>query len=205
VSIGWQPAIIKLFFKKHIFRVFEERKGLATNRVAGSGKIANNENIGTMNMMKFCKTLLTIVAFLLPGLNYAADPIVIKFSYVTAPNTPKGKAAERFKRSVEMDTQGRVKIQLYPDGKLFKDDDEMAALQRGAVEILAPALSKFSPLGVSEFGLFDLPYIFPDKKLYIAPWMATSANGFLPSLRRTACWGWPIGITASNKSARIER
>jgi C4-dicarboxylate-binding protein DctP len=132
--------------------------------VAGSGKIANNENMGNMNMMKFCKTLLTIVAFLLPGLNYAAAPIVIKFSYVTAPNTPKGKAAERFKRSVEMDTQGRVKIELYPDGKLFKDDDEMAALQRGAVEMLAPALSKFSPLGVSEFGLFDLPYIFPDKK-----------------------------------------
>ena len=115
-------------------------------------------------MMKFCKALLTIVAFLLPGLNYAADPIVIKFSYVTAPNTPKGKAAERFKRSVEMDTKGRVKIELYPDGKLYKDDDEMAALQSGAVQMLAPALSKFSPLGVSEFGLFDLPYIFPDKK-----------------------------------------
>jgi C4-dicarboxylate-binding protein DctP len=114
--------------------------------------------------MKFCKALLTIVALVVSGLNYAADPIVIKFSYVTAPNTPKGKAAERFKRSVEADTQGRVQIQLYPDGKLYKDDDEMAALQSGAVQMLAPALSKFSPLGVREFGLFDLPYIFPDKK-----------------------------------------
>jgi len=117
-----------------------------------------------MNMIKFSKALLTIVAFLLPGLNYAADPIVIKFSYVTAPNTPKGKAAETFKRSVEIDTQGRVKIELYPNGQLYKDNEEMGALQRGAVQMLAPALSKFSPLGVDEFGLFDLPYIFPNKK-----------------------------------------
>src|SRR5713226_4962486 len=134
--------------------------------MAGSGKITNEIIIiyVDMNMIKFSKALLTIVAFLLPGLNYAADPIVIKFSYVTAPNTPKGKAAETFKRSVEIDTQGRVKIELYPNGQLYKDNEEMGALQRGAVQMLAPALSKFSPLGVDEFGLFDLPYIFPNKK-----------------------------------------
>src|SRR5229473_4459294 len=103
------------------------RTGLATSRMAGSGKITNEIIIiyVDMNMIKFSKALLTIVAFLLPGLNYAADPIVIKFSYVTAPNTPKGKAAETFKRSVEIDTQGRVKIELYPNGQLYKDNEEM--------------------------------------------------------------------------------
>ena len=38
----------------------------------------------------------------------------------------------------------------------------MEALQRGAVQMLAPSVSKFGPLGVREFELFDLPYLIPD-------------------------------------------
>ncbi|TAN48957.1 MAG: C4-dicarboxylate ABC transporter, partial [Rhodospirillales bacterium] len=34
----------------------------------------------------------------LPGSALAADQIVIKFSHVVAPNTPKGKGAEFFKK-----------------------------------------------------------------------------------------------------------
>jgi C4-dicarboxylate-binding protein DctP len=36
----------------------------------------------------------------------------------------------------------------------------MEALQIGAVQMLAPSLAKFGPLGVKEFEAFDLPYIF---------------------------------------------
>ena len=36
-------------------------------------------------------------------------------------------------------------------------------LQLGAVQMLAPSLAKFGPLGVKEFELFDLPYIFPGR------------------------------------------
>ncbi len=36
----------------------------------------------------------------------------------------------------------------------------MEALQLGAVQLLAPSLAKFGPLGVREFEVFDLPYIF---------------------------------------------
>jgi C4-dicarboxylate-binding protein DctP len=38
----------------------------------------------------------------------------------------------------------------------------MEALQRGAVQMLAPSVSKFGPLGVREFELFDIPYLIPD-------------------------------------------
>jgi C4-dicarboxylate-binding protein DctP len=38
----------------------------------------------------------------------------------------------------------------------------MEALQLGAVQMLAPSLAKFGPLGVKEFEAFDLPYIFDD-------------------------------------------
>jgi C4-dicarboxylate-binding protein DctP len=95
---------------------------------------------------------------------WATEPIVIKFSHVVAPNTPKGKAAERFKQLAEERTQGRVRVEVYPNSQLYKDREEMEALQLGAVQMLAPSLSKFGPLGVREFEVFDLPYIFPNKE-----------------------------------------
>ncbi|MFZ5484511.1 MAG: TRAP transporter substrate-binding protein [Pseudomonadota bacterium] len=91
---------------------------------------------------------------------YAADPIVIKFSHVVAQNTPKGKAADYFKQRAEALTKGAVKVEVYPNSTLYKDKEEMEALQLGAVQMLAPSLAKFGPLGVKEFEVFDLPYIF---------------------------------------------
>ncbi|MET3132718.1 C4-dicarboxylate-binding protein DctP [Oxalobacteraceae bacterium GrIS 1.11] len=93
----------------------------------------------------------------------AQAPIVIKFSHVVAPETPKGQAAQRFKLLAEKATGGRVKVELYPNSQLYKDKDELEALQLGAVQMLAPSLAKFGPLGVREFEAFDLPYIFPTK------------------------------------------
>ena len=101
----------------------------------------------------------TALAFLAPGAQ-AQTPIVIKFSHVVAAGTPKGKGAEYFKKLAEERTQGRVKIEVYPNSTLYKDNEEIDALQLGAVQMLAPSLAKFGPLGVREFEVFDLPYLF---------------------------------------------
>ncbi len=90
----------------------------------------------------------------------AQQPIVIKFSHVVAADTPKGHAAEYFKKKAEELTKGRVKVEVYANSTLYKDKEEMEALQIGAVQMLAPSLAKFGPLGVKEFEVFDLPYIF---------------------------------------------
>src|SRR3954453_21482880 len=90
-------------------------------------------------------------------------PVIIKFSHVVASDTPKGHAAERFKELAEKATKGRVKIDVYPNSQLYKDKEELEALQLGAVQMLAPSLAKFGPLGVKEFEVFDIPYIFPFK------------------------------------------
>ncbi|WP_448204605.1 TRAP transporter substrate-binding protein [Azospirillum sp. sgz302134] len=94
---------------------------------------------------------------------FAADPIVIKFSHVVTPDTPKGKGADKFKELAEKYTDGKVKVEVYPNSQLYKDKEELEALQLGAVQMLAPSLAKFGPLGVKEFEVFDLPYIFPDQ------------------------------------------
>ena len=95
---------------------------------------------------------------------HAQQPIVIKFSHVVAVDTPKGKAAEYFKKLAEERTKGRVKVEVFPNSSLFKDGEEMEALQLGSVQMLAPSLAKFGPLGAREFEVFDLPYIFDDYK-----------------------------------------
>ncbi|MEW6514397.1 MAG: TRAP transporter substrate-binding protein [Pseudomonadota bacterium] len=91
---------------------------------------------------------------------FAQQPIIIKFSHVVATDTPKGKAADFFKVKAEELTKGKVKVEVYANSTLYKDKEEMEALQLGAVQMLAPSLAKFGPLGVKDFEVFDLPYIF---------------------------------------------
>src|ERR1700744_1630422 len=107
----------------------------------------------------------SVAALALMGPASAADsPIVLKFSHVVASDTPKGQAADKFKELAEKYTNGRVKVEVYPNSTLYKDKEELEALQLGAVQMLAPSNSKFGPIGIREFEVFDLPYILPDLK-----------------------------------------
>src|SRR3954454_5491299 len=113
-------------------------------------------------MIRFLAALaLAALPFLPPA--HAQAPIVIKFSHVVAPETPKGKAADKFKELAEKYTNGRVKVEVYPNSQLYRDKEEVEALQLGAVQMLAPSLAKFGPLGAREFEVFDLPFILPDR------------------------------------------
>ena len=105
-----------------------------------------------------------IAALAVSGPALADGPIVIKFSHVVAGDTPKGKAADKFKELAEKYTDGKVKVEVYPNSTLYKDKEELEALQLGAVQMLAPSNSKFGPIGIREFEVFDLPYILPDLK-----------------------------------------
>src|SRR6195256_5132469 len=105
----------------------------------------------------------TVAALAWPGAAPAQQPTVIKFSHVVAPDTPKGKGAAKFKELAEKYTNGKVLVEVYPNSQLYKDNEELQALQLGAVQLLAPSLAKFGPLGVREFEVFDLPFILPSK------------------------------------------
>ncbi|HRL22425.1 TRAP transporter substrate-binding protein [Alcaligenes sp. SDU_A2] len=110
------------------------------------------------------KTLMaTLVASVFLSAPALANPLIIKFSHVVSPDTPKGKGAVRFKELAEKYTDGKVVVEVYPNSQLYKDKEELEALQLGAVHMLAPSLAKFGPLGVREFEVFDLPFIFKDR------------------------------------------
>jgi C4-dicarboxylate-binding protein DctP len=100
------------------------------------------------------------------GTAMAQSPIVIKFSHVVANDTPKGKGAIKFKELAEQYTNGKVKVEVYPNSQLFKDKEEIEALQLGSVQMLAPSTAKFAPLGAKEFESLDLPWLFADEGVY---------------------------------------
>jgi C4-dicarboxylate-binding protein DctP len=106
--------------------------------------------------------VISAIASAAPYQALAQTPILLKFSHVVAPDTPKGKGANKFKELAEKYTDGRAKVEVYPNSQLYKDNEEVDALRLGAVQMLAPSLSKFGPLGAREFEAFDLPYIFQD-------------------------------------------
>src|SRR5208337_2878416 len=88
---------------------------------------------GGIMTSRLCVALAASVLLAVAGGAIAQQPIIIKFSHVVALDTPKGKGGE-----------------------------EMDALQLGSVQMLAPSVAKFGPMGVREFEVFDLPYIFDD-------------------------------------------
>jgi C4-dicarboxylate-binding protein DctP len=91
----------------------------------------------------------------------ADDVMVIRFSHVVAPESPKGQAAEKFAQLVAQRSAGKVRVDLFPNSRMYADNEEISALQVGSVEMLAPSLTKLKVLSAPEFEVFDLPYLFP--------------------------------------------
>jgi len=99
-----------------------------------------------------------------PG--WAQAPVVMKFSHVVANDTPKGKGSSSSRNWPRSYTGGKVKVEVYPNSQLFKDKEEIEALQLGSVQLLGPATAKFAPLGAKEFEALDLPFLFADEATY---------------------------------------
>jgi len=117
-------------------------------------------------MRKLIVAAAVAAAVLASGSAMAQSPIVIKFSHVVANDTPKGKGALKFKELAEKYTNGKVKVEVYPNSTLYKDKEEIEALQLGSVQMLAPSTAKFAPLGAKEFEALDLPWLFKDEATY---------------------------------------
>jgi C4-dicarboxylate-binding protein DctP len=116
-----------------------------------------------MKLARTLQLLLLAATLSLAGIAAAQTPIVIKFSHIADAETPRGKAAVRFKQLVEASSRGRLRVDVYPNGVLYRESDELEALQLGAVQMLAPSLAKLALFGVREFEVFDLPYVFTDQ------------------------------------------
>jgi C4-dicarboxylate-binding protein DctP len=155
-------------------------------------------------MRKLLAVVAAAAVLLAPAIAQAQSPIVIKFSHVVANDTPKGKGALKFKELAEKYTNGKVKVEVYPNSTLYKDKEEIEALQLGSVQMLAPSTAKFAPLGVKEFEALDLPWLFKDDNTYAAA-MKGSVGKFLfdklqtKGIKGLAYWDNGFHMVSANK------
>jgi len=99
------------------------------------------------------------------GEKEAKETYTIKLAYVV-PETQSTHIAARdvFKKYVEEKSNGRIKVELYPNGQLGGDRQAIEAVQLGTIQMTIPAaavLSGFEP----KFQVFDLPYLFKSKEV----------------------------------------
>ena len=135
---------------------------------------------------------------------FAQQAIVIKFSHVVTDDTPKGKGALKFKELAEKYTNGKVKVEVYPNSTLYKDKEELDALNSGSVQMLAPSTAKFRPIGVPEFEAMDLPFIFNGEEGYYKTVDGPIGKGLLKRLEAKGITGlayWDNGfhMVSANK------
>jgi len=159
-------------------------------------------------MRKWFLAAAAAAIFVAPVAATAQAPIVLKFSHVVAPNTPKGKGADKFKELAEKYTNGKVKVEVYANTTLYKDKEELEALQLGAVQMLAPSNSKFGPIGVKDFEVFDLPYLLPNKAALRKVTDGPIGKGMLKKLETKGMVGlayWDNGFKemSANKPLRM--
>ena len=125
------------------------------------------------------------------------------------PTRRRARRADKFKELAEKYTNGKVKVEVYPNSTLYKDKEELEALQLGAVQMLAPSNSKFGPIGVKEFEVFDLPYILPgpDRRCARSP-TARSAPELLKLLEPKGMTGlayWDNGFKQMSANKTLHR
>jgi C4-dicarboxylate-binding protein DctP len=160
-----------------------------------------------MKPVKKLHLLLLGAALSLTGVA-TAQTTIIKFSHVAASDTPKGKAALRFKELVEQASHHRVRVDVYPNNILHRESDELEALQLGAVQMLAPSLAKLALFGFKEFEVFDLPYVFSDREAVARVTQGSVGKSLLKKLETKGMVGlgyWDGGfkIMSSNKPLKM--
>lgn len=134
-------------------------------------------------------------------------PIEIHFSHVVAPETAKGRAAEHFRKLAEARSGHRVRVVVHPDSRLYKDREELDALRLGAVQMLAPSLSKLAGVGGGDFEVFDLPFMFASHAGFRAVADGPVGAGLLRRLeasgiRGLAFWDNGFKVFSANRPLR---
>jgi C4-dicarboxylate-binding protein DctP len=116
--------------------------------------------MGILTRAHRCLPVLLLATLTACGGSSSEELYVIKFPHVTAPATPKGQTAQRFKELAEARFPGRVVVEVYPSAQLMEDGDSLEALAFGEIQMIATTFSVFDRL-TTRFQVFDLPFLFP--------------------------------------------
>lgn len=110
--------------------------------------------------MKSPSVLLpALAAAMLAAASAAAEPEVFRISLNTGPNHVRNIAMEKFIALLKERAAGRLQVELYPSGQLFKGPDVPKALAQGTLEMGAPIILYVSRI-VPNAGITDMPMFY---------------------------------------------
>lgn len=91
----------------------------------------------------------------------AEEPLVLTLAHGLSETHTVHIAMVEFAEKVEKDTDGRIKIQIFPNGQLGSENENMEQLMAGVIsmtKVSAPGLATYN----ESYHTFGLPYIFDD-------------------------------------------
>jgi TRAP-type transport system periplasmic protein len=102
----------------------------------------------------------TVGTFAIVG-KASAAPITMRFGSDSPINAPHTLSAKVMKEMVEKGTEGRVKVDIFPDGQLGGSMTEMNAIKSGTQDALVTAVTILST-AVPEVDVYSLPFLYKD-------------------------------------------
>ncbi len=106
----------------------------------------------------FVATSLFLGGAAVANAEYDGPKLKFRVAHTTPPGNHITLAFDKFKELVEEKSDGKIKVQVFPNAILGSDRVVMENAQRGSVEIAVsstPNMASFSPV----YQVFDLPYI----------------------------------------------
>ena len=110
-----------------------------------------------MKMLR--KLALAVVLATLAAPAAIAAEIPFRITLNTGPNHVRNIALEEFVTKLTERTRGRLDVQVFPSGQLFKGPDVPKALAQGAVDMGVPIILYISRV-IPNAGLLDLPMFY---------------------------------------------
>ena len=89
------------------------------------------------------------------------ESITLKAGFSTSASDPRVIATQQFKEEVEKATDGRIVIEIYPDGELGSDSDLISGVINGTVDITASSAGNFASYDPN-IGISAFPFLFDD-------------------------------------------
>lgn len=117
------------------------------------------------------------------------DVYTIRIAHLVPEEQSSHIAAVTFKEKLEKESNGRLKVEIYPNGSLFGSDREaIEAVQLGNVEMTIPAVAPLASFN-KKFMVFDLPFIFNDNEAAYKALDGELGQGLLKDLEKNSLKG----------------
>ena len=110
-------------------------------------------------MRNLCKIFMAAAIVSIIGTTAFAQDTLFRITLNTNPNHVRNIALEEFVAKLSERTEGKLDVQVFPAGQLFKGPDVPKALAQGSVEMGVPIILYVSRI-VPNAGLLDLPMFF---------------------------------------------